>query len=174
MIFLSCKKPNQVVFDWVDNAKDAWIPNCIIIKMCKAINAILMSQVAGVSLDTILNRGQQIRTLSLMLKKVKERFEKGQIRWFIPDEDDPPDTGSFEGAVVITPIPGFWDRPVATLDFASLYPSIMRAWNMCFSTIISNPQRLNNGVTSGLQLWRSQAIARLEPLPTPEGSKFEM
>ena len=106
-------------------AKDAWIPNCIIIKMCKAINAILMSQVAGVSLDTILNRGQQIRTVSLMLKKVKERFEKGGKRWFIPDEDTPPDMNKFEGAVVIDPIPGFWDRPVATLDFASLYPSIM-------------------------------------------------
>ena len=120
--------------------KDAWLPCKIAIKMAKVINAILMSQVAGVSLDAILNRGQQIRTVALMLAKMKEREGDGQMRWFLPDEEDPPNTGSFEGAVVITPIPGFWDRPVVTLDFASLYPSIMRAWNMCFSTILNNPK----------------------------------
>ena len=57
---------------------------------------------------------------------------------FLPDEDNPPVTGSFEGAVVITPKPGYYREPVATLDFASLYPSIMRAYNMCFSTIMAN------------------------------------
>ena len=154
-------------------AKDAWIPNKIIIKMCKAINAILMSQVAGVSLDTILNRGQQIRTLSLMLKKVKERFEKGQIRWFIPDEDDPPDTGSFEGAVVITPIPGFWDRPVATLDFASLYPSIMRAWNMCFSTILSNPMEAEQRGYKWSPTMEKPSYRPVRTFTYPEGGKFE-
>ena len=45
------------------------------IKMAKVINAILMSQVAGVSLDTILNRGQQIRTVALMLAKMKCLFK---------------------------------------------------------------------------------------------------
>ena len=154
-------------------AKDAWIPNCLIIKMCKAINAILMSQVAGVSLDTILNRGQQIRTLSLMLKKVKERAEKGHTRWFIPDEDDPPDTGSFEGAVVISPIPGFWDRPVATLDFASLYPSIMRAWNMCFSTIISNPAEAKQRGYVWSPTMENPTYRPVRTFNYPEGGKFE-
>lgn len=154
-------------------AKDAWIPCQLIIKMSKATNAILMSQVAGVSLDTILNRGQQIRTLSLMLKKVKERAEKGQHRWFIPDEDEPPNTGSFEGAVVITPIPGFWDRPVATLDFASLYPSIMRAWNMCFSTILSNHKEAKE---RGYEWNANMEKPSYRPVRTfnyPEGGKFE-
>ena len=41
--------------------KDAWIPCKIAIKMAKVLNAVLMSQVTGVSLNTILNRGQQIQ-----------------------------------------------------------------------------------------------------------------
>jgi len=154
-------------------AKDAWIPNCIIIKMCKAINAILMSQVAGVSLDTILNRGQQIRTVSLMLKKVKERFEKGGNRWFIPDEDTPPDMNKFEGAVVIDPIPGFWDRPVATLDFASLYPSIMRAWNMCFSTILSNPKEAEQRGYVWNTKMENPTYRPVRTFTYPKGGKFE-
>jgi hypothetical protein len=32
---------------------------------------------------------------------------------------------------------GFYKQPVATLDFASLYPSIMMAHNLCYTTLLS-------------------------------------
>lgn len=32
---------------------------------------------------------------------------------------------AYEGATVLDPIAGYYDQPIATLDFASLYPSIM-------------------------------------------------
>ena len=32
--------------------------------------------------------------------------------------------------------PGFYKMPVATLDFASLYPSIMMAHNLCYTTLV--------------------------------------
>ena len=44
--------------------------------------------------------------------------------------------GKYEGAVVIQPTKGFYKDPVATLDFASLYPSIMIAHNLCYSTLV--------------------------------------
>jgi len=44
--------------------------------------------------------------------------------------------GRYKGATVIEPIPGFYDDPVTTLDFASLYPSIMISNNLCYSTIL--------------------------------------
>ena len=40
----------------------------------------------------------------------------------------------FEGATVVEPVKGFYEEPVAVLDFEGLYPSIMRAHNLCFST----------------------------------------
>ena len=43
----------------------------------------------------------------------------------------------YEGATVLPPIPGFYEDPVSTLDFASLYPSIMMAHNLCPSTLAS-------------------------------------
>jgi len=120
--------------------KDAWLPCQIIVKRCKVINAIQMAQVTGVLLTTILHRGQQIRTMLLMLKQIKERCRQNadHPRWFLPDESNSkrPTADGFEGAVVITPKPGYYQTPVVTLDFASLYPSIMRAYNMCFSTLI--------------------------------------
>ena len=38
--------------------------------------------------------------------------------------------------MVIEPTRGFFKEPVATLDFASLYPSVMQAHNICYSTLI--------------------------------------
>lgn len=31
---------------------------------------------------------------------------------------------------------GYYRQPVATLDFASLYPSIMMAHNLCYTTLL--------------------------------------
>lgn len=42
----------------------------------------------------------------------------------------------YVGATVIEPKRGFYKIPVATLDFASLYPSIMRTKNMCPTTYV--------------------------------------
>jgi DNA polymerase elongation subunit (family B) len=44
----------------------------------------------------------------------------------------------YTGATVFDPDRGFHKDPVAALDFASLYPSIMRAFNMCHSTWCGN------------------------------------
>jgi DNA polymerase delta subunit 1 len=50
----------------------------------------------------------------------------------------------FQGATVLEPIKGsYLNEPITTLDFASLYPSIMRAHNMCYSTFVIDPEYLN-------------------------------
>lgn len=43
---------------------------------------------------------------------------------------------TYEGATVIDPFRGFYNTPIATLDFASLYPSIMIAHNLCYTTLL--------------------------------------
>lgn len=43
---------------------------------------------------------------------------------------------AYEGAFVIDPKSGFYTTPIATLDFASLYPSIMMAHNLCYTTLV--------------------------------------
>jgi DNA polymerase elongation subunit (family B) len=42
----------------------------------------------------------------------------------------------YEGATVIEPKRGYYDAPIATLDFSSLYPSIMMAHNLCYTTLV--------------------------------------
>ncbi len=40
---------------------------------------------------------------------------------------------------MIEPKKGYYDMPIATLDFSSLYPSIMMAHNLCYTTLIDKP-----------------------------------
>ena len=46
------------------------------------------------------------------------------------------DAVGYEGATVLDAKQGYYREPVATLDFASLYPSIMMAHNLCYSTLL--------------------------------------
>ena len=43
---------------------------------------------------------------------------------------------AYEGATVLHANTGYYTEPIATLDFASLYPSIMMAHNLCYSTLV--------------------------------------
>ena len=166
--------------------KDAWLPCQIIVKRCKLVNALQMAQVTGVPLTDILHRGQQIRTLLLMLQYVKARCRRDSThpRWFLPDEsaNKPPPVTGFEGAVVIRPLPGFYQTPVVTLDFASLYPSIMRAYNMCFSTLIPSLRKARRlGLawtpeTHSIKDPKTENYPEVRPVRSfdyPEGGKFE-
>ena len=61
-------------------------------------------------------------------EKKKKKYERKLVTHF--------ETLKFQGATVLDPIVGFHETPVATLDFASLYPSEMRSHNMCTSTLL--------------------------------------
>jgi len=48
----------------------------------------------------------------------------------------------YQGATVLEPIPGFYSM-VSTLDFSSLYPSIISALNLCMSSLVIDPRFLD-------------------------------
>uniref|UniRef100_A0A2K5RG53 DNA polymerase n=1 Tax=Cebus imitator TaxID=2715852 RepID=A0A2K5RG53_CEBIM len=66
----------------------------------------------------------------------------------------------YTGATVIEPLKGYYDVPIATLDFSSLYPSIMMAHNLCYTTL------LRPGAAQKLGLTEDQFIK------TPTGDEF--
>ncbi len=43
-----------------------------------------------------------------------------------------------EGGNVVNPCPGFWKSRILLLDFASLYPNIMRAFHISYENIVTN------------------------------------
>ena len=55
----------------------------------------------------------------------------------------------YQGATVLDAQTGAYYGPIAALDFASLYPSIMRAHNLCYSTFVRPGSKYDNlpGIT---------------------------
>lgn len=111
--------------------KDAYLPIRLLDRLMCIVNNVEMARVTGVPLGWLLERGQQIKVFSMLLRKAQKK------QLVVPTVEY---TGGgergYEGATVIEPIKGFYNCPVATLDFASLYPSIMIAHNLCYSTLL--------------------------------------
>ena len=111
--------------------KDAYLPQRLLQKLMCIINYVEMARVTGVPLSYLLTRGQQIKVMSQLYRKVRP------MGLLLPvAARKQMDGDKFEGATVIEPIKGFYKDPIATLDFASLYPSIMMAHNLCYSTLV--------------------------------------
>lgn len=112
--------------------KDAWLVHALLEKLCK-LNVILqMANVTGISMKDVIDRGQGIRTIALMIRYSKKHS------YFIPRVKPNKEEETFKGAVVVDPTVGYYTDAVSCLDFASLYPSIMQAMNMSYETLVSN------------------------------------
>src|SRR3569833_613665 len=113
--------------------KDAYLPQRLIEKLSCLENYTEMARVTGVPFNFLLSRGQQVKFISQLFRKSLEQ------QLVIPDMKPPQGAGNeqYEGATVIEPSRGYYDVPIATLDFASLYPSIMQAHNLCYTTLVN-------------------------------------
>ncbi|KAI0472102.1 DNA polymerase delta catalytic subunit [Xylariaceae sp. FL0804] len=110
--------------------KDAYLPQRLMDKLSCLANYTEMARVTGVPFNFLLSRGQQVKFLSQLFRKALEQ------KLVIPNLRTESTEDQYEGATVIEPTRGYYDVPIATLDFASLYPSIMQAHNLCYTTLI--------------------------------------
>ncbi|KAL8110491.1 DNA polymerase delta catalytic subunit isoform X2 [Apium graveolens] len=112
--------------------KDAYLPQRLLDKLMYIYNYVEMARVTGVPMSFLLSRGQSIKVLSQLLRKAKQK------NLVIPNAKQAgSEQGTYEGATVLEARAGFYEKPIATLDFASLYPSIMMAYNLCYCTLVT-------------------------------------
>jgi len=91
------------------------------------VSLVEMSNIVGVTIVEIFTRGQQIRCLSQM-------YDLAHREGYVLDTRTAP-SFKFSGGYVFEPIPGLYDN-IICLDFSSLYPSIIRAYNICYTTLV--------------------------------------
>ncbi|KAM4651111.1 DNA polymerase delta catalytic subunit [Discoglossus pictus] len=111
--------------------KDAYLPLRLLEKLMCVINYMEMARVTGVPLSYLLSRGQQIKVVSQLLRQAMKQDLVMPVVKIEGGED-------YTGATVIEPVKGYYDVPIATLDFSSLYPSIMMAHNLCYTTLLQS------------------------------------
>ncbi|KAF9477762.1 hypothetical protein BDN70DRAFT_880775 [Pholiota conissans] len=110
--------------------KDAYLPQRLLDKLMCFVNYIEMARVTGVPFNFLLSRGQSIKVLSQLYRKANDEG------YLVPAGKGEGTDEQYEGATVIEPKKGYYDVPIATLDFSSLYPSIMMAHNLCYTTLV--------------------------------------
>jgi len=90
-----------------------------------------MSRVVHCPVSDILLRGQEIRVFNSI---VKFCFRKMVI---VRPPTDPDSEERYAGAYVFEPVPGMYEN-VVPFDFASLYPSTIIAYNIDYSTLVTD------------------------------------
>jgi len=118
--------------------QDTLLPIKLMRKLYTIENLIEMAKATWVPLSYLSERGQQIKVFSQLARKSRE------LGFLIPTFfEKNTEQSTFEGATVLEPECGAYYGNIMCLDFESLYPSIMMAHNLCYSTLVLDPKYLD-------------------------------
>lgn len=115
-----CVKDSQLVLDLISHLH-TWVA------------LVEMAKVCHVDLFSLYAKGQQIKVFNHVYQYCSRRH----IVVNPPCRARKGDHEGFIGAHVIRPVPGYYED-VCPLDFSSLYPSIIIAYNICYSTRVKD------------------------------------
>lgn len=107
--------------------RDTELVVTILDKQMAAVNCAEQARVTGVPFKWLLSRGQGVKIYSNLL-----RYK--HVDEFVPSKPVKANQKVTGGGHVEDPERGFYFWPLISLDFASLYPSIMQAHNICYTT----------------------------------------
>jgi len=112
----------------------------LIAKLDTLVNARGMADVCRVPMQYIFLRGQGIKIYSAVVYNASKRNQ------VIMTQDSVDSDAGYEGAIVLSPKIGMYlDQPIPVLDFNSLYPSNMIAYNLSPDTLVYVRKYNNDG-----------------------------
>jgi DNA polymerase delta subunit 1 len=114
--------------------KDTELPLRLMAHLCTLQNLIEMAKATWVPLSFLSERGQQIKVFSQMAYKARV------LEFMIPTMKSDGLPTDYQGATVLEAQTGAYYGPITALDFEALYPSIMCAHNLCYSTLVMDPK----------------------------------
>ena len=119
---------------------------------------VILSRISKQTMEDLTRMGVSRWVLALM------EWEHRQRGWLIPNTDDilRAKGGAateavikgkkYHGAIVQDPKPGV-HFGVTVLDFASLYPSVIRNWNLSYETLLCNHSECRENLVPGTSHW---------------------
>lgn len=170
--------------------RDAVLPLFLLIKFRILLSRVLACRGSGITMQEYGSRGQSIR---VRLKVQREMFlwkkehgdtEEARRNRRLNFPLNVNSSSGYEGATVVEPDSGFYDQPIHTLDFGSLYPSVMMCGNYDRATMIEkdvaenlkleyekNPDALNNDEAGGQVFVARTAI--MDPDKTGDKGEYK-
>lgn len=108
--------------------QDCSLPSQLRAKQQHMISLMEMSKVTSVPCNMLLEMGQTIKVINLLLIWARGNNAVATVV-VLPNVH-------FEGAVVLKPKKGFYRARVFTLDYSSLYPSLIQMHKLCWLSLI--------------------------------------
>ncbi len=140
--------------------RDAVLALCLLLDLRLLDKYVALAQVSGALLQDVLYGGQSSMVENLLLREFGKRNRVippkpvHEGRYNAPDE--------LKGGAVLEPVRGLL-KDAVVLDYKSLYPTIMMAHNLCYSTVITD----NNAGSDNDSKTRVQKTIR-----APSGGEF--
>lgn len=148
--------PPHQLYSWLQRSQDAWqtlshVSLCTFISLSLLFHLDLVSRTAelartfGIDFFSVLSRGSQYRVESMMLRLARSQ----NYIALSPSPEQVARQPAMECLpLVMEPKSGMYHDPVCVLDFQSLYPSMIIAYNLCFSTCVGRPAHISNSTNS--------------------------
>lgn len=114
--------------------QDSVLMNMLFEKLQTWIGLSSMARICNVPMIYLYTKGQQIKVFSQIYKKCTHEHITVEKNVFKTGANE-----RYVGAKVFDPVPGIYERTVP-FDFSSLYPSIIIAYNIDFSTLAIDPK----------------------------------
>ena len=112
--------------------QDTKLPMRLLNKLTIFPNMLEMANVTRVPFEWLMSRGQQIKVFSQLV------YECRKAGYLIPIIPKIKDNEGYVGATVLHAMAGGYFTPITGLDFASLYPTIMIANNLCYTSRVKS------------------------------------
>ena len=106
-----------------------------------------LARVFGIKFYNVLDRGSQFRVESMMLRACKPR---NYVLPSLSPEERASQRAMEVIPLILEPVSRMYVDPVIVLDFQSLYPSMMIANNICFSTCLGKLPPLSDSSTTAI------------------------
>jgi hypothetical protein len=95
-----------------------------------------MARAYGIDFESVLTRGSQYRVESMLMRLARSQ----NFLLSTPTREQVANQPAMEAQpLILEPESRMYTSPVVVLDFQSLYPSIVIAYNMCYSTMLGRP-----------------------------------
>jgi len=110
--------------------QDAWVVYLLWEKLSIWFDLVESATTNGVPIFDLLTRGQQIKIIAQLIRYCNNNDIAVQTKVM-----EVKDSEKYEGAYVSDPLPGIYEN-VVSFDFASLYPSIIQAYNIDYTKLV--------------------------------------
>lgn len=125
--------------------KDGYIPRELMFDQLIHVDAFEQAAVCCVPVNWLVTRGQGVKVFAQLCAKAHE--DGIAVDFIVKDRSQP--SKKYKGATVLEPQLGFFEEVVVVLDFESLYPSIIEAYNLCYTTLLPDGPEAERMIAAG-------------------------